>query len=230
MKKMKNKAIVVLGAAILAFSACKKDAVQLATNSSSNDITALSDQAESEIANVDIQNLDPALGIFMETEGIAVDYTVIASDLESDDVVSRTNRSDSDFAAAVHSRSFIVCVRAAKLDSTQKRAVVKALKAYEECKGAAMKRARAIYANLKLQYRDSVENLMKDLKAGNISKADFAAGMHRLRVEFRKDLMDMHIREKLNIAFRNCYRDFLATLKSIMTADQWAAFVKCHKR
>lgn len=229
MKNVIQKVGIVLGVTLLAFTACKKEDIRTVSDAvnDDNDIVALVTQADNDL-NADLVSDDsPETGIDLTGEAVSSDYLVIAEDIEE---AEGPAGNDDKMRSYARSHSFVACLRKLELTDRQKAAVKKSMMEYQDCKESAVKRARAIYAKLRAQYQAKFERLMTAFKNGDITREEFKTAVHRLRMSFHKELRSMHLAEKLDAAFKNCFRSFLGDLKNILNERQWKAFVACHKR
>jgi len=219
MKKIYFIPVIMLLLALMAFTACKKQN-ETATVSSEDEIIALADKA---IADMDVQEVysdNPDMGIYMKNEGIPADLLVDETDLDGKDTL-RKHISD---------HSFIKCLRGLNLTESQMSEIKKDLRVYSDCKQTALQRAKAIYKELHEKYKAKYQRIYEAFKNGTISREKFKALVEELRIEFRRELRSLQLKEKLDDAFKKCFRVFLKELHSILTERQWKAFVECYKR
>lgn len=230
MKNLIQKATLVLGVVLIAFTACKKeDFKRVATATEDIELSAIANQASSDMISQDATDDSPEYGVARLDEGIAYDYLAEAADM--DEVEEPAGNDDQrDLRKNVRNHSFIACLRKLDLSERQIMGVKKSLMKYEDCKESAVKRARAIHQKLVEQYKAKFERLHKAFRNGDITEREFKQAVHKLRESFNKELRELQIKEKLDAAFQHCYREFLGNLKSILTERQWKAFVNCHKR
>lgn len=230
MKNLIQKAALVLGVALIALSACKKEDMKRAMNSAEEtEMNALVEQAGADMLMTDAGNENPEFGVARVDEGIAADFLATATDMdETEGPAGIDDRRD--LRAFVRNHSFISCLRKLELSDRQIAAVKKSIVVYEDCRESAAKRARAIHKALVEKYQDKFERLRLAFKNGNITEEQFKAGVHRLRKAFNEELRSLQLQEKLDAAFKKCYREFLGHLKNILTEEQWKAFVNCHRR
>ena len=228
MKNVIQKATLVLGVVLLAFTACKKqDMEKVVGSTTETDLIALVDQAGSDMLIEEANDVTPDEGVALIDEGISADFLVVAADL---DETEGPNGLDDKQRNHVRSHSFIACLRKVELSERQQMAIKKALANYENCKESAVKRARAIHAKLVAAYKEKFERLQKAFRNGDLTEKEYKEAVHRLRMAFNKELRSLQLHEKLDAAFKNCYKEFLGNVKNILTEKQWAAFVECHKR
>lgn len=227
MNKMIQKATVVLGVALIAFSACKKDNVQNIVTAT--DETALVAQAGADMDNVGVYSDNNNANIYMDNDGIAAEFLVEEVD---GDLISAAagGGADDSVRNRIREHSFIRCLHGLSLTDTQKLQIRMALRNYAGCKEAAVKRARAIYAELQKLYRAKAEKYLQAYKAGKITKDELETAMRDLRIAFKKELRAKHLDEKLDAAMKACFGEFVGKLHHILSEEQWKAFVKCHRR
>lgn len=226
-------AALVLGVALTAFTACKKENVQsiVAANTAETDRTALVDQAGTDMNAVDPGNDAPEMGVYLVDEGISADFLATEADY-SDDLVPAAGNDSNELRLRdyVKAHSFVACLHRIKLSNDQIAATKKAMASYEDCKKSAVTRARDIYAKLKASYKEKADRLLAAYKNGDITKDQLEAKMKDLRIAFLKELRSLQLQDKVQDAFKKCYRSFLEDMHSILTEAQWKQFVMCHKR
>ncbi|MBS3915022.1 MAG: hypothetical protein KG003_11010 [Bacteroidetes bacterium] len=230
MKNAIQKATIVLGVALIAITACRKENVQnvVAATGTDTEMTALVDQAGNDMLNTEATAENPEMGVFMVNEGISADF--LAEEADMDEAAAAPAGSTDNLRNYARNHSFVACLRKLDLSDRQVEAVKKAMRAYEQCKESAVKRARAIYQKLHDAYQEKAQRLVKAYRNGEISKDKFEAAMKELRKAFHQELRSLQLKEKLDEAFKKCYRGFLENIHSILTERQWKAFVACHKR
>jgi hypothetical protein len=219
MKKVNQIPIILLSVVFIVFTACKKQN-EPAKVSPENEILALADLAINGLDEKEVYSDNPDLGIYMENEGIPPDFLVNETDMEGKDTLR----------AKIRDRSFIACLRGLNLEETQVTEIKKDLTTYRECNEQAMNRAKAIYRDLHEKYKAKYKRIYADFQNGTITKEKFKALITELKIHFLKELRSLHLKEKLDEAFKQCFRNFLKNLHSILTERQWNAFVECYKR
>ncbi len=229
MKNMIQKATVVLGVALIAFTACKKDNVQ--NIASQSDETILVTQAGVAMDNVGVYSDENSGNIYMDNEGIAADFQVEANDCDLLQAApGLAGRGDDSLRARIRNASFVKCLNDLNLSDGQKDSVKAALRGFVECKESAVKRAREIYNALQKEYKTKAEKLVALAKDGKITKEQLGKEMKALRFAFHRELRSKHLAEKLDDAMKNCLAKYFRQLHSILTERQWKAFVACHRK
>jgi hypothetical protein len=226
MKNMIQKATIVLGVALIAFTSCRKDTVQNVI--SGDDETVLAAQAVNDMNAVGVITDESTSNIMMDDQGIAADFQVEATDC---DLISGANGggADDSIRARVRARSFVKCLNGLNLSGGQKDSIKHLLRGYVDCKADAIARARSIYHDLQLVYKAKAEKLFQAFRDGKITKEQLEKSLKELRDNFRNDLRAKQIAEKLDDAMKACFTKFLRGLHSILNETQWKAFVACHK-
>ncbi|MBL7813035.1 MAG: hypothetical protein JNL57_12505 [Bacteroidetes bacterium] len=216
-----------MAGALLLFAAegCKK----ASTVTTVDDVESLTTQAGNDMNNVPVYADDNTGNVYMENEGISADFQVEDADMDFVTGPAGGGGNDS-IRAGIRQRSFVKCLSGLGLSSGQKDSVRHLLGGFMECRHTALNRARELYHQLQKHYKAKADSLMAQFRAGSITKAQLAAGMASIRVQFRTDLRAKHIAEKLDDALRNCFEKFLRQLRGVLTTNQWRAFVACHKR
>lgn len=228
MKKTILRIAVVFGAVLALSTGCKKDA-RVLTTQDPNDIdnmVAQVDPMTTEEASADETNGE----ITMINDGVNENMLVIADDIDAPEGPAGGGPDSSEVRRHIRAKSFIFCLRKVDLDKDQIAKIKKALVSYEDCKGDAVKRARAIYAKLKEAYKEKMMRLQAAYKNGKITEKEYQQGIKDLRIGFAKELRSLHLQDKIDEAFKHCMRELLGNIKRILNDRQWAAFVQCHKK
>jgi hypothetical protein len=108
--------------------------------------------------------------------------------------------------------------------------VHKELRIYKDCKDKAVIRAKTIYRELQVKYKTKYSRIYNAFINGSITREKFKTLVAELRIEFKKELRSLHLKEKLDENFKACFRKFLVGLHPILSERQWNAFVTCYKR
>jgi|GEM_PF-543682 len=230
MRTLKISALVI-GMMTLAITGCKKENVakQETTNTettSDPDISALALQAEAVDNSMEAVYNQATEDFTMENEGIAADFLVDATDVDADENATSANDAK---RKHIKSNSFIFCLRKLDLHCDQKAKIKILLGEYKDCRESAIKRARAIYHELYAKYKTAAQEQEKLYRAGKITKDQLAERLERLRKAFQKDLAELKLKEKLDVALKTCYRKFLIQLKGTLGEKLWIQFVCCYK-
>ena len=218
MKKNPLVLIMLLGA-LIAFTACSKQN-ETSSVSPEDEIIALADKAITGMDAQEVYSDNPDMGIYMKNDGIPADFLVEETDIEGKDTVR----------ANIREKSFLACLRGLNLTETQVSEIKRDIKSYRECKENAVQRAKAIYRDLHEKYKAKYKRIYAAFLDGTISREKFKTLVEELRIEFRRELHSLQLKEKLHDAFKKCFRIFLEDLHSILTERQWNAFVDCYKR
>lgn len=230
MKRNLTNTALAIGLMALGMVACKKDTLNQNFSTTENldyQIQSLVEQTQNESDVLEVYVDENTSQIEVQNEGISTDYLV-----SSEDIGGADNSSDPSTNARKHIRdnSFIRCLKQLKLDTSQMRKVGYVLAEYKHCNASAIKRARAIHADLQKKYKELVEAQVKLYRNNEITKEELAARIKRIRMAFHKELRELQLKEKLHEAFKNCHDKLLRQLHGILTERQWDAFVKCYKR
>jgi len=219
MKKVYRISFILLFAALTTFSGCKKQN-ETTTVSPEDEIIALTDKAITVMDSQEVYTDDTDQGIYMKNDGIPADFLVEETDLEGKDTLRQK----------IRDHSFIACLRGLNLTETQVYEIKQDIKVYRECNEKAVQRAKAIYRDLHEKYKAKYKRIYAALQDGSISKEKFKTLVAELKIEFRREVKSLQLKEKLQEAFKNCFRVFLKDLHSILTERQWNAFKECYKR
>jgi hypothetical protein len=219
MKKSYQIPVIMLLVAFTAFTTCKKQNEPISL-SPDDEIIGLADKAITFLESQEVYSDNPDLGIYMKNEGIPADFLVEETDLEGKDPLRQN----------IRDHSFIACLRGLNLTESQILEIKQDICDYRGCKEITMQRAKAIYRDLHEKYKAKYDRIYAAFQNGTISREKFKSLLAELKIEFRKELRSLHLKEKLHDAFKKCFRVFLKDLHSILTERQWNAFVECYKR
>lgn len=198
---------------------CTKTNSTVETISTGDDMTILSNLAIASMDEQEVFSDNPDLGIYMLDEGIASCFLADATDLTGNDLLR----------PRIRHQALIACLRSLALTETQVPLVKEDLRKYNVCNQMAINRARAIYNELQAAYRTKYHRISQAYQSGAITAAEFRAQVAELRTTFKRELRSMHLREKLDDAFKRCFRSFLTDLNSTLTERQWNAFKECFR-
>jgi hypothetical protein len=219
MKKVYRISFILLVAAFTTFSGCTKQN-ETATVSAEDEIIALAEKAITGMDSQEVYTDDTDQEFYMKNDGIPCDFLVEETDLEGKDTLRQKIRDD----------SFIACLRGLNLTETQVSEIKQDIKVYRECNENAIQRAKTIYRDLHEKYKAKYKRIYAALQDGSISKEKFNTLVAELKIEFRRELRSLQLKEKLDEAFRQCFRIFLKDLHGILTERQWYEFIDCCKR
>ena len=220
MRTLILKGTVITGIVLFAFCGCNKNReTQQVVSPYMADITVVADKVLSGMDTQEVFADNPATGIYMVDDGIVPDFLIDETDLSGTD----------EQRAYIRDHSIIVCLKKLSLKESQKDSVLKELRIYNKCKEQAVSRAKEIYRDLQVKYKEKYNRLYNAFLNGSITGEKFKAMVAELRLEFKKELRSLHLKEKLDEAFKTCFRKFLAGLHPILTERQWNAFIACCK-
>ncbi len=200
--------------AVLTVTSCKKETQQI-NDEAKYDAQLIIDDADKSYNEVVINEGGENDEFSSENEGLPEAYILVETDMD-----------DAGFKRGVDRRYF-ACLKKLNLTDTQAAQIRKALRAYEACKAADIKRHREAYAKLILRIEAARKDLLAQLRAGKITKAEFEQGIKELRADFVKSLRI--IKESFAKTLKACYDKFLRATKEILTDRQWKAFVDCYR-
>ncbi|MFH1161007.1 MAG: hypothetical protein V1733_08675 [bacterium] len=216
---------LLVGFILFTVIGCQKSKSTDQELSATDQITTLVDRSWEGMAGEELFTGDPSGGIDMQNNGIASDFLVDESYLDDTQIPN----GDPTIRLYIREHSFIRCLRGLQLSEEQTGAIRQNLRIYEACKDHAVQRARAIYLELRQEYRFKYQRLWNAWQTGSLTEREFRAKVAQLRIDFRHALLRLHLREKLDEAFKRCLRSFLTDLHGILTERQWNAFVECYK-
>lgn len=221
MKTIISMSFTVLLVTLTLLPSCKKE------NSSNQDsyedqIMIMVNKAVSDMDNQEILTDDPAQTIYMINDGIAADFLADESCMEENEQGMNTE------TKFIRDHSFIHCLRGLKLSETQKAEIKQDLRIYKACTQHAIQRAKTIYHDLKESYKVKYQRLWNAYQNGTITKEEFRKKVAELKAAFKKELRELHLKEKLDDALKRCLRKFFKSLHETLSERQWNAFVKCN--
>jgi len=220
MGKVTAKGAIILAVSLIAILACNKtNELQQAQTSYNADINLIADQSISDMDSQEVYSDIPDSGIYMKDDGIVANFLIDETDMVGTDSLR----------AHIRDHSIIACLKGLSLTESQKTDIRKELRIYINCKEVAVKRAKAIYRDLHIKYKIKYIRIYNAFQNGSITREEFKNQVAKLRIEFKKELRSLHLKEKLNEAFKTCFREFLGGVHSILTERQWNAFVACCK-
>ncbi|MFH1936312.1 MAG: hypothetical protein ABIK52_01960 [Bacteroidota bacterium] len=224
---MRNRLFIFcFASAIGILTGCQKEQSPDSYLSANDQIINLVDQAWGRMASEDLFPENPSLGIEMLNEGIAADFLLDETYL--DETPEPTNSNPANWYY-VRDHSLIFCLRGLQLSDEQITNLKRGLRAYEACKEHAVQRARSVYRELRMEYQQVFQRLINAYRNGTLTEREFKHKIAALRAEFRHELCRLHLREKLDQAFKRCLSSFMVELHGILTERQWSAFVECYR-
>ena len=126
--------------------------------------------------------------------------------------------------------SFIHCLKGLSLSETQKAGIKQDLREYKACSQHAIQRAKTIYGEMREKYKVKYQRLWNAYQDGTITKEEFREKVTELKAAFKKELREMHVKEKLDDSLKICLRKFFKALHETLSERQWNAFVECYKQ
>ena len=219
------KSVLLLAGVVIVLTGCQKEQSMDQGISDADQINILVEQAWNRMASEDLFPENPFLGIEMLNEGIAADFLLDETYLN--DTPSSTNSNPANWYY-VRDHSLIFCLRGLQLSDDQVTDLKRGLRVYEACKKDAVQRARSVYRDLRIEYHQAFQRLINAYRNGTLTEREFKHKVAELRAEFRHELYRLHLREKLDHAFKRCLHDFMGKLQRVLTDRQWNAYVECY--
>jgi len=233
MKKHILKLATLSALMIVIASGCKKELVKdVSQDRFEDEIEHAASIADADISPDDIVTDENSELFELESEGINPNYFVDETDFDEVEVeegVAGSGKSVKAKRKRVAAKSFIHCLRKLDLEKRQVLKVKLLLGKYRDCKSSSVKRAKALYAKIRAPYIAKYKRLVYSYKNGKITKKELVKSVYGLRVDFAKDLRKAQIKEKLHVAFKNCYKKMLRELHGVLNAKQWTRFIACVK-
>lgn len=217
---------VLFASFLLVMTSCQKDQTLDSSISGDDQINALVDQSWDKMASEDLFPENPSLGIEMLNEGISSDFLLEDSHLDD---APPPGSGDPATWYAIRNHSLIQCLRGLQLSEEQISIARMGLRSYEACKKDAVQRARSIYRELRATYHQRFLRLINAYRNGTLTKSEFKDRVHELRADFRTELLQLHLNERLDQAFKQCLREFMRELHGTLTERQWNSFVECYR-
>ncbi len=213
-RKLIHTGLALAVIAMFTVTSCQKE-TQVADDSAKYDAQLIIDDADKNYNSIVITEGSEDIEFSSENEGLPEAYTLVETDMD-----------DAGFKRTGDKRYF-ACLKKLNLSDTQVVQLRKALRAYEECKAADIRKHREAYAKLLLRIESSRKELLAKLKNNTITKAQFEQGMKNLRADFEKSLR--YIKESFAKTLKACYEKYMMATKEILTDRQWKAFVDCYR-
>jgi len=217
-KTILNSTIVLALTLMLSIWGCKKEAAKTTETpvNTEQQLNTWVDDVSNEYSNAQVSGGTENDEFDAKNEGLPEDYLLIEMDMD-----------DAGFKR-FELRPLIKCLKGLEMSDNQVVLIRKALRAYEECKAADIKKHREDYQALKSR----LENIRKEwagkLRAGKITKAEFETKMQDLKKEFNSGLSN--IEKKYSARLKDCHAKFMRAVKTALTERQWLAFVKCNRQ
>jgi len=181
-------------------------------------------KAGSGMDNQEVFADDSSLAIYMINDGIAADFLADERCMDENEQGLGTE------IKFIRDHSFIHCLKGLSLSEIQKAAIIKYLGEYKACTQHSIERAKAIYSELCEKYNVMYRELWSALQKGSITKDVFQKKVNALKADFKKELRAMHLKEKLDDAFKACLRTFFKALHGTLSEHQWNVFVACARQ
>lgn len=215
--KLMNTALAFCAILAIAIIGCKKTETTVAPATTENVVEAQVMIDEADVAYNDIQVIggSETEEFSSPNEGLIEVYTFVETDMD-----------DAGFKRGLEKR-FFTCLKKLELGDTPVLKLRKALRAYEECKAADIKKHREAYAALQTRTENARKEYLAQLKNGKITKAQFEAKMKELRTKYENSLKE--IKQSYARTLKACYDKFMRAVKEILTERQWKAFVSCYR-
>lgn len=223
MKNKMNLLMIAVAAITILLASCSKEPKSdISSNAGTNELNipemdVLATQADESFMNSEVQGGTETEEFTMESDGLPDAYQVSES---TADEINSTKRDGS-------ARRLRACLSKLELDADQIAKIRRLFKAYEDCKHSIIIRHGQALRQLLHAYNEKREALVKALRNGRITKAEFEENMKTLRVELQRHKNELA--SKARVALKNCYKNMLRGLHSVMTERQWKAFVNCYR-
>jgi hypothetical protein len=118
------------------------------------------------------------------------------------------------------------CLSKLNLTDDQKAAIKEANMTYSKCKGSTIARYMKMVNEIKIRFNNQRMALLAKMKSHEITKDQFARQMKELQGQFASAVRDLKQTEAGIL--KGCFEQFMSTIKSTLTDEQWAAFIACY--
>jgi hypothetical protein len=221
MKKIMSTSLNVSLITLMLLPACKKE------NSGNpahfeDQITMMVSKAGSDMDNQEVLTDELSQNIYLVNDGIAADF------LAEESCMQENEQGMNNETKFIRDHSFIHCLRGLKLSETQKATIKQDLRIYKACTQQAIQRVKAIYQELRENYKAKYQRLLNAYQNGTITREEFRKKVNELKADFKRELREMRLKEKLDDALKSCLRKFFKSLHETLNERQWNAFVKCN--
>ncbi|MEZ4805232.1 MAG: hypothetical protein R2852_07060 [Bacteroidia bacterium] len=222
MKKKLNIWIAAVAFAAVLFTACSKEETQINTSPSASELSipeidVLSTIADEEFINSEIDGGTEAEEFTVQNDGIPDAYQVSESSLDFNSNAKR----------GLHVDRFKACLSKLKLSSDQIMKLRHLYKEYQGCNASIIKRYKHALRQMQIKYNGKYHALVKALRNGRITKAEFEKHVKVLRAEFKRAKYNLAVKSRA--ALKTCYIKMLRGMHGVLNDRQWKAFVNCYR-
>jgi hypothetical protein len=210
MKNLKVRLIVTSIFALAVFVSCNKER-QEANRLQSVSLDEIVELTNQRYLDSEITGGDEHSSFFVNNEGLIDEYLATGDLFESQDK-SVDNR-------------FIRCLRSVNLDAEQIPQVRRALNAYENRNARILQKHRQVFAGLHARMENQRNELIRQLRSGEIDRAEFSRKMAQLREQYHQALR--RIKESNASELSRSFRMLMQNLQNILNDRQWNAFTSC---
>jgi hypothetical protein len=210
MKNLKVRLIVTSVFVLAVFVSCNKER-QDSMQEQQTSVEEIVEIVHQDYLGSDVIEGDEQTPFFVSNEGLIDEYLATENAFEIQD-------------KSVNNR-FIRCLTSVKLDDEQIPQVRRALKAYENRNGRIIQKHRQAFAQLHDRMENNRQELIRQLRSGEIDRAEFKRKMTQLRAQYQQALM--RIKESNAADFSQSFRMLMQQLNNILTERQWNAFTGC---
>jgi hypothetical protein len=210
MKNLKVRLIVTSVFAIAIFVSCSKEN-QESDRLQSNSIDEIVELTNQRYLESDLTGGDEQSSFFVNKEGLIDEYIATESLFRSQDK-SVSNR-------------FVRCLKSTNLDDEQIPKARRALKAYENRNARIIQLHREVFAQMHARMENNRQELIRQLRSGEIDRVEFKRKMTQLRAQYQQALM--RIKESNASDFSRSFRLLMQNLNEVLTDRQWNAFTGC---
>ena len=115
------------------------------------------------------------------------------------------------------------------LTDTQKVQLKAVRSQYLKCKKSSIIALRTIHRSYILKANQAKKKLIQAYKNGDITQAELKQKLVQLNKRTKLAIRNDQQRQAIVIRLRNCHKNYLKAVKSILSPAQWQAFLKCRK-
>jgi hypothetical protein len=209
MKNLKVRLIVTSVFALAIFVSCNKEKQD--TEQQQISVEAIVELVNQSYLGSDVIEGDEQTPFFVDNEGLIDEYLATEGSFENQDK-SVSNR-------------FIRCLKSVNLDDEQIPQARRALKAYENRNARILQMHREVFAQMHARMEASRQELIRELRSGEIDRVEFKRKMTQLRNQYQQALR--RIKESNASDFSRSFRMLMHNLNKVLTERQWNAFTGC---
>lgn len=221
MKTVKMKTFLLLSIIALSFLflSCEKDSEITGINENDQLVKTIADNGDMPMDYLDLI-LDPELSEFSIDQDLQIlqDGIPVDSELESMD------------GKGVLSPKLRFLFDKLNLSKEQMRKLHYAFQKYNKCRFHLFVQLKKLNHEIIKKANDKKHELLKKYKAGQITEAQLKQALHKLKLHTKYLLKNNPARKQIIVNLHKCHKEFIENIRLILTKEQWAMWVKWHKK